>query len=190
MRISILTILAITALATTAIAGTIEGKVSLGNSVVYVDTIAGKSFPAPSQPALMGQKGLAFVPHILVIQEGTTVDFQNDDAVQHNIFWPSVGGNKKESHNMGTWPKGDKRSFKFDYSGVMPLLCNVHSEMSGFIVVSPTPYFVRSDSAGNYKIDNVPDGKYNVVAWHEGSKPVKKMVDVSGTGKADFTLAK
>jgi plastocyanin len=173
-----------------ALAGTIEGKVSSGNSVVYVDTISGKTLPAPTKTALMGQRGLAFVPHLLVIQQGTTVDFQNDDSVQHNIFWPSIGGNKKDAHNMGTWPKVDKRSFKFDHPGVVPLLCNVHAEMSGYIVVSPTPYFAETDSAGNFKIDNVPDGKYTVVAWHEGSKPQSKPVDVSGTGRVEFTLAK
>src|SRR5580704_16237859 len=106
-----------------ALAGTIEGKVSSGNSVVYVDTISGKTLPAPTKTALMGQRGLAFVPHLLVIQQGTTVDFQNDDSVQHNIFWPSIGGSKKEAHNMGTWPRGEKRSFKFEHAGVVPLLC-------------------------------------------------------------------
>ena len=174
----------------TAFAGTIEGKVSPGKSVVYVDAVAGKNFPAPSQPALMDQKGLRFSPSVLVVQKGTTVDFQNDDSVQHNVFWPSISGNKKDGHNMGTWPKGEKRSFKFDTPGVVPLLCNVHPEMSGYIVVSPTPYFAESDASGNYKIDNVPDGKYNVVAWHEGMKTQTKGVDVAGTGKADFALSK
>src|SRR3974390_2110105 len=174
----------------TAFAGTIEGKVSPGKSVVYVDAVAGKSFPAPSQPVLMDQKGLRFSPSVLVVQKGTTVDFQNDDSVQHNVFWPSISGNKKDSHNMGTWPKGEKRSFKFDDPGVVPLLCNVHPEMSGYIVVSPTPYFAESDASGNYKIDNVPDGKYNIVAWHEGMKTQTKGVDVAGTGKADFALSK
>jgi len=181
--------LLIAALATVASAGTLEGKVSSGNSVVYVDAIPGKTFPAPSKNVTVSQRGLAFVPHIVVVQVGTTVDFQNDDSVQHNVFWPSVGGNKKEGHNMGTWPKGDKRSYKFDHPGLVPLLCNVHQEMSGYLIVSPTPYFAQTDSAGNFKIDNIPDGKYTVTAWHEGSKPQSKSVDVAGTGKADFALA-
>jgi plastocyanin len=176
----------LSAFTVTATAGTLEGKVSSGNSVVYVDTIPGKTFPAPAKTALVSQRGLAYVPHILVVQEGTTVDFQNDDSVQHNVFWPSIGGNKKDGHNMGTWPKGDKRSFKFEHAGVVPLLCNVHSEMSGFIVVSPTPYFAQTDSSGNFKIEGIPDGKYTVVAWHEGSKSQSKSVDVTGTGKVDF----
>ena len=73
---------------------------------------------------------------------------------------------------------------------MIPLLCNVHPEMSGYIVVSPTPYFAETDASGNYKIENVPDGKYNAVAWHEGMKTQTKSVDVAGTGKADFTLSK
>jgi hypothetical protein len=86
--------------------------------------------------------------------------------------------------------KGEKRFFKFDHAVVVPLLCNVHSEMSGFLIVSPTPYFAQTDSAGNFKIFNIPDGKYTLVLWHEGSKPQTKSVDVAGTGKVDFASAK
>ena len=189
MTRSFLTLVLIIVVAATAVAGTIEGKVSPGKSVVYVDTIQGKSFPAPSQEPVINQKGLMFNPHLLVIQVGTTVQFQNDDSVQHNVFWPSISGNKKFSHNMGTWPKGEKRPFKFDNPGVVSLLCNVHPEMAGYIVVSPTPYFAETDASGNYKIENIPDGKYTVVAWHDGTKQTKS-VDVAGTGKADFTLSK
>jgi plastocyanin len=179
----------VVALACAGVAGTIEGKTTPGNSIVFVDAIAGKTFPAPTEEPVLSQKGLAFSPHVLVVQTGTTVQFQNDDNVQHNVFWPSVGGNKKLAHNMGTWPRGEKRPFKFTQPGVVPLLCNVHPEMSGYLVVSPTPYFAQADSAGNYKIDNVPDGQYTVTAWHEGSKQQSKTVNVSGTGKIDFTLS-
>jgi plastocyanin len=177
-------------MACVAVAGTIEGKVSPGSSVVYVDAIPGKTFPAPTQKPAMDQKALMFNPRLLIIQAGTTVEFQNDDSVQHNVFWPSISGNKKLGHNMGTWPKGEKHAFKFDNPGIVSLLCNVHPEMSGYIVVSPTPYFALTDAAGNYKIENVPDGKYSVVAWHEGSKIQTKAVDVAGVGKADFALSK
>ena len=70
------------------------------------------------------------------------------------------------------------------------MLCNVHPEMAGYIIVSPTPYFAQTDASGAYKIENVPDGKYSVVAWHEGTKPQTKPVNVAGSGKADFTLSK
>jgi plastocyanin len=183
------------ALTTSSLAGSISGKLSgvNGISVVYVDTIAGKTFPAPEQHPVLNQKGLQMLPHILVVQAGTTVDFLNSDKVAHNVFWPNVqggGGKKAPGHNLGTWPQGDKRSFKFDQAGVASILCNVHPEMSGYLVITPTPYFAQTDSSGAYKIDNVPDGQYTVTAWHEGSKTQSKPVAVAGDAKADFTLSK
>jgi len=189
MRTLLRTLAVIATLGSTLFAGTIEGKVSSGESVVYVDVVPGKTFPAPSQKAIVNQKNLLFHPSLMVVQQGTTVQFQNDDSVQHNVFWPSVGGNRKLAHNLGTWPQGEKREYRFDQAGVVPLLCNVHPEMSGYIIVSPTPYFAQTDASGNYKIDNVPDGKYTVVAWHDGMKQTK-VVEVAGTGKADFALSK
>jgi plastocyanin len=175
-----------------ASAGTISGQVSgvAGQSVVYVDAISGKTFPAPAQHPVIDQKGLVYQPHVTAVLVGTAVDFLNSDNVAHNVFWTSIGGNKKLGHNLGTWPKGEKKSFKFDTPGVVPILCNVHPEMSAYLVVVPTPYFATSDQAGNYKIENVPDGSYTVIAWHEGAKNQSKPVSVSGDAKADFTLSK
>ncbi len=175
--------------ASAAWAGDLEGKVTgaSGKSVVYVDAVPGKTFPAPEKHPVMDQKSLQFQPHILVVQQGTTVDFLNSDSVQHNVFWPSIGGDKKAGHNLGTWPKGEKRSFKFDHPGVAPLLCNVHPEMAGYVVVSPTPYFAETDESGSYKIADIPDGSYTVTVWHEGGKPKSQPVKVSGATKADLS---
>jgi plastocyanin len=173
-------------------AGDISGKVSgmKGNSVVYVDTIAGKTFPAPKEHTTMNQKGLLFVPHIMVVQQGTTVEFLNGDIVQHNVYWTAISSDKKAGHNMGTWPKGEKRPFTFDKPGVVPLLCNVHPDMGAYIIVTSTPYFAKTDDSGSYKIKDVPDGSYNLVVWHEGAKNQSKAVSVSGGSTADFTVSK
>ncbi|MGD0179398.1 MAG: plastocyanin/azurin family copper-binding protein [Terriglobales bacterium] len=175
-----------------ASAGDIEGKVSgmKGQSVVYVDAVAGKTFPAAKDHPVIDQKGLMFVPHIVVVQQGTTVEFLNSDNVQHNVFWTSISGDKKAGHNLGTWPKGEKRPFTFDKAGVVPLLCNVHPEMAGYLVVSPTPYFAETDDSGAYKIKDVPDGSYTIIVWHEGAKNQSKPVTVAGDTKADFTVSK
>ena len=180
------------ALSVAASAGTISGKVSgvNGDSVVYVEAIAGKTFPAPTEKPVIDQKGLKFQPNLVAVQQGTTVEFLNSDTVAHNVFWTKVGDNKKLTHNLGTWPQGEKKAFKFDNPGAVPLLCNVHPEMSAYIVVAPTPYFAVTDQSGSYKIENVPDGSYTVTAWHEGAKKESKPVAVSGEGKADFTLSK
>lgn len=191
LRVCVL-VMIVGALLPAAWAGDIEGKVTgmKGKSVVYVDAIAGKTFPAPNDHSVIDQKGLMFAPHIVVVQQGTTVDFKNDDNVAHNVFWPSIGGDKKQSKNLGTWPKGDKRSFIFDKAGIVPLLCNVHPDMMGYLIVSPTPYFAETDESGNYKIKDVPDGSYKLVVWHEGAKNQSQPVMVAGGAKADFTLTK
>ncbi len=184
----------VVALSVAASAGSISGKVSgaSGESVVYVDTIAGKTFPAPSEHPVIDQKGLLFQPHINVVLVGTTVEFLNSDKVAHNVFWPSLmqGGKKLPGKNLGTWPTGEKRPYKFDQVGVASLLCNVHPEMAGYVVVVPTPYYAKTDKSGEYKIENVPDGQYNVVAWHEGAKTSTKAVTVAGDTKADLTVSK
>ena len=195
MKGKVLAILAVVmVLSLAANAGSISGKVSglSGESVVYVDSIAGKTFPAPTEHPVMDQKGLLFQPHIMVVLAGTTVDFLNSDKVAHNVFWPSLmqGGKKLPGKNLGTWPTGEKRSFKFDQPGAAALLCNVHPEMAGYIVVVPTPYYAVTDKSGNFKIDNVPDGDYTVVAWHEGAKNSTKAVKVAGDTKADLTVSK
>jgi len=179
-------------LSLTAQAGTISGKVTgvPGASVVYVEAIPGKTFPVPAQRPVMGQMRLMFQPHILPVQQGSTVEFLNSDSVAHNVFWVSIGGNKKLGHNLGTWPQNEKRAFKFDTIGAVPLLCNVHPDMTGYIVVVPTPYFALTSESGEYRIENIPDGSYSLTAWHEGIKSQSKHLDVAGDAKADFTLSR
>ena len=99
-------------LCSAAWAGDIEGKVTgmKGHSVVYVDAIAGKTFPAPKDHPVMDQKGLMFAPHIMVVQQGTTVEFLNSDTVQHNVFW-TVGRRRQEGGTQpGNLAKGRKAS--------------------------------------------------------------------------------
>lgn len=175
-------------------AGTIHGKVTgaKSESVVYIEAIPGATNSAPSKHALMDQKGLMFTPHILVVQQGTTVDFENDDSVEHNVFWSAINGNKSLGHNMGTWPRGQQRSFKFDNPGIVPLLCNVHPDMAGYIIVSPSPYFAETDKTGAFKIENVPNGTYKLTVWNEAGKGKTQTVQVtvSGDVEADIALTK
>ncbi|MGA3258736.1 MAG: carboxypeptidase regulatory-like domain-containing protein [Bryobacteraceae bacterium] len=172
--------------------GDITGKVSGGKgvSVVYLEAVPGKTFPPPAKPFEMDQKSLLFQPHLLVAPVGSTVEFLNSDKVAHNIFWPAINGNKKLGHNLGTWPTGEKRAFKFDTPGIVPLLCNVHPEMSGFVIVTPTPFYAETDASGSYKIADVPNGSYSVSAWREGMKVQTKPVTVAGDATLDFALSK
>lgn len=170
---------------------TAQGMRSPENIAVYIDTIAGKTFPAPTQPAIMDQMHLAFVPHVLIVLKGTTVDFKNNDSVGHNVYWPAIDHNRKLAHNMGTWPQGVAKPFTFNDLGDVPLLCNVHPEMSGYVVVVPTPYFALTDKEGNFTIKDVPAGQYTMKTWSEEAKPTTQVVTVQGgTTTANLTVKK
>lgn len=178
-------------------AGEIKGKVnvqglkSAENIAVYVDAIPGKTFDAPSQHVTIDQKKMTFIPHVVVVLKGTTVEFLNSDSVGHNVYWPSISNNKKLAHNMGTWPKGQSKPFQFNVVGVASLLCNVHPEMSGYVIISPTPYFAVTNKEGEYEIKNVPDGHYTLKTWSEDGKPATATVNVSGgTASAEITVKK
>jgi plastocyanin len=178
-------------------AGDVKGKVSVEglksaeNIAVYVDVIPGKKFDAPAKHVLIDQRRMAFVPHVTVVLKGTTVDFLNSDSVGHNAYWPSISGNKKLAHNLGTWPKGEQRTFQFNDPGVAPLLCNVHPEMSGYVVIVSTPYFAVTDLSGSFEIKDVPPGTYTLKTWSEDGKVTTQSVTVaSGTADVALTVKK
>jgi plastocyanin len=174
-------------------AGTIKGKVTiprartLADIVVYVEKAPGQ-FPPSKQHTIVNQKNLTFVPRITPVVLGTTVDFLNSDQVMHNVFTPDKCADK---FNLGTWPKGEVRSFTFDKLGCSPvLLCNVHPEMEGFIVVLQNPYAAVTDKSGLYTIPNVPEGKYTIKVWNRKFLDVAQEVTVPKdvTAACDFLL--
>jgi plastocyanin len=187
----------ILALACASRANEIKGKVSVQgiksaeNIAVYVDAIPDKKFDAPKDHVTIDQRKMAFIPHVAAVQQGTTVEFLNSDPVGHNVYWPSISGNKKLSHNLGTWPKGEKKPFQFNDLGVASLLCNVHPEMSGYVVVVPTPYFAVTGKDGNFEIKDIPAGKYTLKTWSEDGKPTTQAVDLSAaTTTVELTVKK
>jgi plastocyanin len=178
-------------------AAELKGKVnavglrSAENIAVYIDSVPGKTFPAPAQHVTVDQSHLAFAPHVVVVQQGTTVEFKNEDNVGHNVYWPAIHHDKKLAHNMGTWPQGLSKPFTFTEVGDVPLLCNVHPEMSGYIFVVPTPYFAVTDKDGNFLIKDVPPGQYTLKTSSENGKPVTQPVTVaSGTVNVNLTVSK
>jgi plastocyanin len=163
-------------------AGDVNGKVSAvglksaGNIAVYIDVIPGKKFTAPVEHVSFDQQNLKFTPRTAIILKGTTVDFLNSDQVAHNVFWPSIGGDKKLRHNLTVVSPGQKKSFQFNDLGAAQVLCNFHPEMVAYVVVVPTPYFGLTSADGSFTIKNVPPGTYTLKTWSEDGKPTTQAI--------------
>lgn len=177
-----------------SLAGTIVGKVKAigarngADAVIYINAIPSKTFAAPKEHAKIDQMNMTFKPHVLPVLTGTTVDFMNNDDVLHNVFSPDACA---EKFNLGTWPKGQMRSYTFKQPGCQAvILCNVHPEMEAFVVVVGTPYYAVSAKDGSFTIKDVPPGKYELKIWHEKLKGESVTVTVPEKGEvtADFTI--
>jgi plastocyanin len=179
--------------ASTLFAGNITGKVKArgarhaGGTVIYIAKIEGKTFEAPKEPVLMDQKDMDVLPHVLPILVGTTVEFQNSDDVLHNVFTPDKCAGK---FNLGSWAKGNKKPYTFDQPCIAVILCNVHPEMSAYVVAVETPYFAVTEKDGVYTIEDVPPGKYTLKVWHEKLKGKDVEITVPETGDVtqDFLI--
>lgn len=176
------------ALAAGTISGTVTGKGGATvDAVVYIEDIAGE-FAPPKEHLVIDQKNLTFIPHVMPILIGTTVNFINNDDVLNNVFTPSWAGRE---FNLGTYPKGIVRSFTFDRLGEVVILCNIHPEMEAYILVLSNPFFAVTDKTGKFTISGVPSGRYRLRAWHERLKPQTKQIiirDNTTTTVVDFEL--
>jgi len=172
-------------------AGELKGKVKVvgartsADAVVYIEAVAGKTFAPPSAHVTINQKNMLFVPHVMPVLVGTTVDFLNSDPVLHNVFTPDKCA---EKFNLGSWPQGQTRSFTFKQPCVATLLCNVHPEMEAFVIAVPTTFFAVTGPDGAYVIKDLPDGSYMVRIWHPKAKEASQPVNVAGATAADFEL--
>jgi len=156
-------------------------------SVVYLETAPRGAFEQGDDGrAIMDQRNETFVPHLLAITTGTTVNFPNSDRIYHNVFSLS----RTKSFDLGRYAAGHSRPVTFDRTGIVRVFCDIHSHMNAFILVFNHPFFTLTDAEGRYHLDNVPAGSYNVIAWNEGLSSDPKGVTVSDGGAAslDFTL--
>lgn len=168
----------------------LKGKKTNANAVVYIEKIPGKTFKPPEKGVDMDQKNMVFIPHVLPVVAGTKVNFLNSDDVLHNVFTPDACA---EKFNLGTWPKGQVRSYTFKKSGCFAvMLCNVHPEMEAWVVVLENPYFAVSSKDGSYEIKGVPAGTYTLKTWYKDFKAKSMQVTVPESGPVEwnFELAK
>jgi plastocyanin len=156
-------------------------------SVVYLESAPRGAFETDEGGhAVMDQRNETFVPHLLAITTGTTVDFPNSDKFYHNVFSLS----KARRFDLGRYAAGHSQSVRFDRAGIVRVFCDIHSHMNAFILVFTHPFFAITDGDGRYHIDNVPPGTYNVIAWNEGTSTDPKPITVpdGGAAELDFTV--
>jgi plastocyanin len=131
---------------------------SVKDVVISIDAAIGT--PTATKVSI-DQKNMTFVPHVLPVAAGSTVEFRNSDDVLHNVFSAST----TQPFDVGMFGRGESRSVTFDKPGVIELRCNVHPSMHGFIVVLPNNYFTTPDERGLYQISGLPKGRFKLRAW-------------------------
>ena len=164
----------------------VTGKVTLPRgaareAVVYLE---GNATAPPLPHAVVDQRDKMFLPHVLVVTRGTTVRFPNDDTIFHNVF----AYFQAKKFDLGMYPRGATKSITFDKAGLVVLLCNVHSDMSAYIMVVDTPYYAVTDAQGRFRMPNVPPGTYTLHGWHESGAVLTQTVTV-GDKPAPMMLA-
>jgi len=163
------------------------GEAGPGGAVVWLRRLDGPTPKvAPAVGRFITQKDKTFMPHVLAVPLGTTVEFRNEDRIYHNVF----SLNKPNDFDAGIRAAGSTYSRTFTKAGPVELLCNIHSTMSAYVVVVDTPYFTKTRPSGTFMIRGVVPGRYEVAVWHEAaSEIVKRTAIVTPDGATGIVLS-
>lgn len=145
----------------------LEGK-GAGESigVVTLTPTSGKAKKRSPKQRIVEQRGRQFAPHILAVPVGSTVAFPNFDNLYHNVFSLS----EPRRFDLGLYKNGESREITFDKEGVVRLGCNLHANMSAWVVVVSAPHYAITDATGKFTFKSLTPGKYKMQAWSERSK--------------------
>jgi plastocyanin len=166
-----------------------HSSVDRRTSVVYLDAVPRQAFDElPVGRVHMDQRNEQFVPRVLAITVGTIVDFPNSDTKFHNVFSLS----KTHPFDLGRYPPGKTGFERFDRPGLVRVFCDIHSHMSGYILVFSHRYFAVTDVDGRYAIPRVPPGTYTLVVWSELGTPEPRRVTVAegAIAEVDFQVGR
>jgi plastocyanin len=154
-------------------------------SVVSLEPKGTAEFASPTDKAWVGQYGTEFSPAVLVARVGQVVEFSNDEDVVHNVHAIHGGGSGDTAFNVTTF-KGIPYLHTFESAGVYRLSCGIHPAMLSFVVITPSPYSVLADDSGDFRLDDVPPGVYELVVWNADLRaPVRRSVEI---GEAETDL--
>lgn len=185
--------LAVVALAAGGAPSAVSGRVTMldkeeqagddvGQAVIWLG--GPPSRPRPPVETEIGNSNKAFSPHVLVVPVGSTVSFSNHDPFNHNVFSLS----EENPFDLGLYGRGEVRSVRFDRPGVVRVYCNVHAQMSAFVLVRDTPWYTQPATDGSFTLGSVPAGDYTLHAWHERAPEVTRPLTVPAEGVEDVAL--
>jgi hypothetical protein len=168
----------------------------LGDVVVKIKNISGKSTGESAAPLVLDQKGCEYIPYVSAVQTGQKIVIKTSDPVLHNVHIdPSAdGANAGKAKNMAQAPGGADITTSFTApEDFLKIRCDVHPWMFSYVTVVDSPYFAVTDKDGKFKVANVPPGKYTVEAIHRKANlkaPVTKEVEVKADGAVvDLTIS-
>jgi len=175
-----------------AAAGTVRGRVALvekdgragtdaGDAVVWIEGPKVRPRPAAARVVMRNK---TFAPRVVVVPVGGTVEFPNDDPVFHNVF--SVSGENRFDLDLYKKPKSGAQ--RFERPGLVRVYCNIHPQMSAFVLVRDNPYWTRPAADGSFAIGDVPAGDWVIKAWHERSGEAAQPVSVGAEGAVEASL--
>jgi hypothetical protein len=155
------------------------------NVVVYLKDATFRG-TLPVTRGELRQEHETFLPHVLAITRGSTVDFPNDDPIFHNVFSLSSAA----TFDLRRYPRGQSRSQAFPKAGIVKVYCNIHSHMSATILVMDNPYFTTPELDGSFELPNLPPGEYMLIGWHErvGERRSAVRVERGKTTTIDLSL--
>jgi plastocyanin len=152
--------------------------------VVYLEGPGQKNVaPAGGGKPALKQINQSFEPHVLGVPVGTTVDFPNGDLVYHNVFSYS----KAKKFDLGYYGKGKSKTVTFDRPGLVQVFCDIHSNMSAYVLVVDSPLVTQPDESGAYQFPGLPNGSYTLHVWHPDLGERSATVSV-GDGVTDFDV--
>jgi plastocyanin len=158
----------LTMAASNALAASVNVKVTdvagkaVPDAVVYAEAAAGQALPKVLKPAEIAQQDEQFWPLVTVVQTGSQITFPNHDKLRHQVYSFSP----PKVFELKLYAKGSAPPVLFDKSGTVVLGCNIHDQMIAYVQVVNTPYFAKTDAAGNARLDNLPAGKYVLKTWY------------------------
>jgi len=174
-----------------------KGPKSDKDVVVFLEPLVERQYPPVKKSVVMDQLGLTFIPHIVSIEKGTTVEFKNSDNDKHNVYF--LYDKTGETLDIGTKPPGESVFHTFEDTGVVITLCKLHLEMAAYVIVLDNPHFTQAvidgdTQKGSYRIQNIPPGEYILKTWHKKlkmkGKSAKVIVEDGKTTTLDIIITK